>query len=143
MLTNFDPDLDWHYKSCWIQIRIEKNSWIRIRKKMNADPQSWWRVYRLHNWMCDKLLSLLPTYFFQCARAWCSLRAILQVGQFFRDSLSNVIKKYQFKQPTGQKNCSASPSLPPGLVWQPGSQTSSKARCIFNAYLSYFSEETR
>ena len=36
--------------------------------------------------------SLLPTYFFQCARAWCSLRAILQVGQFFRDSLSNVIK---------------------------------------------------
>ena len=35
------PDPDPHLKSSWTRIRIEKNCWIqiRIRKRMNADPQ--------------------------------------------------------------------------------------------------------
>ena len=31
-------DSDPHLKSSWIQNRIKKNCWIRIRKKTNADP---------------------------------------------------------------------------------------------------------
>ena len=60
--------------------------------------------------------SLLPTYFFQCARAWCSLRAILQVGQFFRDSLSNVIKKIPVQTADGPKKTVLHPP-PSRQVW--------------------------
>ena len=41
----FRLDPDPPFLSCWIRIRIEKNSWIRIRnpdpQKMNADQQPW------------------------------------------------------------------------------------------------------
>ena len=32
-LFKLDPDPNLHKKSSWIQSHIEKNSWIRIRKK--------------------------------------------------------------------------------------------------------------
>ena len=34
-----DPNPEQHWESSWIRNRIEKNSLIRIGKKLNADPQ--------------------------------------------------------------------------------------------------------
>ena len=50
LFTNFVKlDSGPHLKSCWIHIRIEKNSWIRIRKK-------WMRIHSPGRECTDKIL---------------------------------------------------------------------------------------